>query len=62
MFRQLAKLRVDFLCFQKHPHEMFPPTPPMCLENTYIKDKLLASAILYKHGASKAAQEQQNLF
>ena len=34
----------------------------MCLEDTYIKDKFLASAILYKHGASKAVQEQQSLF
>ena len=29
----------------------------MCLQNTYIKDKFLASAILYNHSASKAVQE-----
>ena len=29
----------------------------MCLRNTYIKDKFLASAILYSHGASELVQE-----
>ena len=27
------------------------------LQNTYIKDKFLASSILYSHGAYKAAQK-----
>ena len=35
----------DFLCFRKWPHEMFPPSPPMWIQNTYIKDKLLTSAV-----------------
>ena len=32
------------------------------LRNTYIKDKFLASSILYSHGAYKAAKEWQSLF
>ena len=48
---------MKFVCLQKFPHEILPTTPPMYLQNTYIKDKFLASLISYKHGASKAAQE-----
>ena len=45
----LDRLRIDFLCFQK------------CPQDTYINDKRLESALLYKHGAYKAGQEQQSL-
>ena len=37
--------------------EMSTWTPPMCLQNTDIKDKFLASTILYSRGAPKAVQE-----
>ena len=39
---------------KKCPCEIFPPTLPIYLQNTYIKDKFLVSAILYWYGASKA--------
>ena len=32
----------------------------MYLQNTYMKDKFLASAILYGHVASKALQEKES--
>ena len=38
-------------------HKIFPPTLSVYLQNTYIKDKFLASAILYRHDASKVFQE-----
>ena len=40
----------------KCPRESFFPTPPMYLQNTYIKNNFFDSDILYRHGASKAAQ------
>ena len=43
-------LSVIPLCF-------FPATPPIQVRDTYINDKHLASALLYKHGASKAGHE-----
>ena len=33
-------LILESLCCQKCPHEPFPPTPPMYLQNTYIKEIL----------------------
>ena len=44
---KLGILRMNFLCSQKCPYEIFLPTPHMWLQNTYIKDKFLASGILY---------------
>ena len=38
----------------KYPRETFSPTPSKYLQNTYIKNKFLASAILHRDGASKA--------
>ena len=35
----LGIMRLDFLCFQKWPFEIFPPTPPMYLPETCMKDK-----------------------
>ena len=38
------------------PTESFFPTTLMYQQNTYIKDNFFDSEILYRHGASKAAQ------
>ena len=35
----------------------FSSKPSYNIQNSYIKDKFLASVILYKHGASKPVQE-----
>ena len=51
---------MNFLCFKKCPHNSFPPNPPMDLQNTYINGKLLASALFYRYGASKAGQDWQS--
>ena len=32
----------------------YDPTPAMRLQETYVKSKLLASALLYSHGTSEA--------
>ena len=44
---KLGILRMNFLCSQECPYKIFPPTTHMWLQNTYIKDKFLASGILY---------------
>ena len=41
---------------------MFRSISHMYLQNTYIKGKFLASAILHNHVAAKAVQELQSLF
>ena len=46
----------------KCPFEDFPPKPPMYLQSTYIKDKLLVSLILYRYGASKDVLENRVCF
>ena len=58
----LGTLRMDLLCLQKCPHSVFLSSPPMRPQITYIKDRFLASAILYSHGASEDGQEEQSLF
>ena len=36
---------------------IFPPAPPIHLQDTYMNDKHLESALLYKHRASEVGQE-----
>ena len=38
-------------------HAIIRPTSSIGLQNTYIKDKFLASTIVYSHGTPKAVQE-----
>ena len=39
----------------KYTFEIFPPTLSIHLQNTFTKEKFLASAVLYMYGVSKAA-------
>ena len=45
---------MEIIHFKKCPNETFRLNPPMQLQSTYIKDKFLAPAILYRYDASKA--------
>ena len=45
-----GQIEVNFPCFQKCPQESFSPSRPMCLQNTYIKVKFMASNILQSRG------------
>lgn len=51
-------LRMNFLCFQKHPHGFFPHlTPPIQLQDTYMNNRLFGSSLLFRHEASEAGLE-----
>ena len=53
---------MDLLCFKKCPRDFCPETTPRHLQDTYINDKLLASALSHMHGLSETGHERGLFF
>ena len=57
-YAQLAEhIEIGLSMLPESLHAILPPTSSIGLQNTYIKDKFLASTIVYSHGTPKAVQE-----